>query len=77
MLIIELRSRRNYELVQSYLATFLKEHRNKLWNADDFNENLASTLEELRNELCSSWDDLNTLLISNCTVLQWLKSALL
>ncbi|VDN40803.1 unnamed protein product [Gongylonema pulchrum] len=77
MLLVVLRSHRDFELVQSYLAAFLRIHRNKLWTSDAEAEDLEKTLDELRNELRSSWERMDQLLLDNASMIQWIKTALL
>ncbi|VDN31769.1 unnamed protein product [Gongylonema pulchrum] len=77
MLLVVLRSHRDFELVQAYLAAFLRIHRNKLWTSDAETENLEKTLDELRNELRSSWERMDQLLLDNASMIQWIKTALL
>lgn len=77
MLLVILRSHRDFELVQSYLAAFLKIHRSKLWTSSTEGVDLDKTLGDLRDELKNSWEELDRLLLDNASVIQWIKTALL
>ncbi|VDM96335.1 unnamed protein product [Thelazia callipaeda] len=73
-----LQSHRDFELVQAYLATFLKVHRNKLWvYHGNGNGDLSEMLEKLRNEVENSWKEVDSLMLQNVSLVQWIKTALL
>ncbi|CAG9540081.1 unnamed protein product [Cercopithifilaria johnstoni] len=77
MLLAVLRSHRDFELVQAYLAAFLKINRNKLWSSCIKNDDLNRTLGKLNDELKKSWEEIDRLMLHNASLLQWIKTALL
>lgn len=77
MLLTVLRRHYDFELVQTYLAVFLKTHRNKLWTNCFKDDNLGKILGILNDELRDSWDEIDRLMIQNASLLQYIKTALL
>lgn len=77
MLLTVLRNHRDFELVQAYLAAFLKINRNKLWVSCIKDDDLDRTLGEVNDELKKSWEEIDRLMLHNATLLQWIKTALL
>uniref|UniRef100_A0A0R3RVD1 Utp21 domain-containing protein n=1 Tax=Elaeophora elaphi TaxID=1147741 RepID=A0A0R3RVD1_9BILA len=77
MLLTVLRSRCDFELVQAYLAAFLKINRNKLWVSCIQDDDLSRTLGKLNDELKKSWEEIDRLMLQNASLLQWIKTALL
>ncbi|CAD6195675.1 unnamed protein product [Caenorhabditis auriculariae] len=76
MLLEVLKTRRDFELVQAYLATALKIHRREFW-ANDSNEEMSSALEELAAEQTAAWREYESLLLHDTAVVLWVKNALL
>ncbi|XGW26627.1 hypothetical protein V3C99_007325 [Haemonchus contortus] len=80
MLTEALKTRKDFELVQAYLATTMKIHRSSLWKNEDQNEGvdeLAQVLEELSIEEERVWSDYDQVMVQNAAVAQWVKNALL
>uniref|UniRef100_F1KV81 WD repeat-containing protein 36 n=1 Tax=Ascaris suum TaxID=6253 RepID=F1KV81_ASCSU len=77
MLLAVMRTGRDFELVQSYLATFLKIHRAILWLSEDGDTELTNLLEELLEEEKHLWMPLDALIADNVAIIQWTKSALI
>ncbi|VBB26808.1 unnamed protein product [Acanthocheilonema viteae] len=77
MLLTVLSSHRDFELVQAYLAAFLKIKRNKLWTSCIKDDDLGTTLGKLSDELKKSWGEVDRLMLNNASLLQWIKTALL
>ncbi|MFH4980109.1 hypothetical protein AB6A40_006818 [Gnathostoma spinigerum] len=76
MLLFVLRRHQNFDLVQSYLATFLGFHRDILWQQEtEETSELTTVLLILSEELNSSWDDLDATVLDNSAMIQWIKSA--
>ncbi|VDM39838.1 unnamed protein product [Toxocara canis] len=76
MLLTTLRTGRDFELVQSYLATCLKIHRDLLWTCDSEDVELSVVLDELLQEQKRLWTTLGELFADNSAIIQWTKSAL-
>ncbi|KAK6112678.1 Utp21 specific WD40 associated putative domain family protein [Brugia pahangi] len=77
MLLTVLRNHRDFELVQTYLAAFLKINRSKLWISCIKDDDLDKTLSKLSDELRMSWEEIDRLMLLNASLLQWIKTALL
>ncbi|KAK5965407.1 WD repeat-containing protein 36 [Trichostrongylus colubriformis] len=80
MLTEVLRTRKDFELVQAYMATAIKIHRSSLWKKDDQSEGvdeLMKALEELSVEEEHVWLDYDQVMVQNAAVAQWVKNALL
>lgn len=77
MLLAVLRNHRDFELIQGYLAAFLKINRNKLWTSYVTDDDLGRTLSMLNDELKKSWEEIDRLMLNNASLLQWIKTALL
>nr|CDJ91112.1 WD40 repeat and Small-subunit processome domain containing protein [Haemonchus contortus]CDJ91115.1 WD40 repeat and Small-subunit processome domain containing protein [Haemonchus contortus] len=80
MLTEALKTRKDFELVQAYLATAMKIHRSSLWKNEDQTEGvdeLAEVLEELSIEEERVWSDYDQVIVQNAAVAQWVKNALL
>ncbi|CAJ0595033.1 unnamed protein product [Cylicocyclus nassatus] len=67
-----LKTRKDFDLVQAYLATFLKIHRSTLWRKedDDRGEDLSEVLEELSALEECVWADYEQVLVENAAVVQ-------
>ncbi|CAB3409631.1 unnamed protein product [Caenorhabditis bovis] len=72
-----LKTRRDFELVQSYMATAIKIHRTKLWSNEDGNDELQEVLGELMRLQLNAWGEYEDLLMEDTAVVQWIKNALL
>lgn len=76
-----LKTRKDFELVQAYLATAIKIHRLALWQSDSENpsqvDELTTVLEELSLEEERVWSDYDQVMVQNAAVAQWVKNALL
>ncbi|PIC32318.1 hypothetical protein B9Z55_012692 [Caenorhabditis nigoni] len=84
MLLEVLKTKKNFELVQSYAVTALKTHRSIVWstkNGDDVaspeDEELTEVLEEFYKYEKENWNELEDLFVENMAVVQWIKNALL
>nr|CDJ82244.1 WD40 repeat and Small-subunit processome domain containing protein [Haemonchus contortus] len=80
MLTEALKTRKDFELVQAYLATAMKIHRSSLWKNENQTEGvdeLAEVLEELSIEEERVWSDYDQVMVQNAAVAQWVKNALL
>ncbi|ETN70288.1 Utp21 specific WD40 associated domain protein [Necator americanus] len=75
-----LKTRRDFDLVQAYLATALKIHRSALWQEEDDAreaEQLTNALEELSLEQERIWSEYDKVMVENAAVTQWVKNALI
>ncbi|KAK6058987.1 Utp21 specific WD40 associated domain protein [Cooperia oncophora] len=80
MLTEVLKTRKDFELVQAYMATAIKIHRSSLWKKEDQSEGvdeLVKVLEELSIEEERVWSDYDQTMVQNAAVAQWVKNALL
>jgi len=74
MLCNVLETRRDFELVQSYMATFFNAHVGELWTVVD--DDLTQELERLLGLQGEAWTGVQDLLDSNASLVQWIRSAL-
>ncbi|KAH7729523.1 Utp21 specific WD40 associated domain containing protein [Aphelenchoides avenae] len=81
MLAAVLKTRNDFELAVSYLATFLKIHREHLWKAeslsDDDTDSLTKKLHEVLQIQDSVWSEVQQSIEESTSVTQWVKSAVL
>lgn len=68
-----LRTRQDFELIQSYLGLFLKVHADTMATEEAFLEELVSIAEEQQN----SWKDLETAFNQSLCIVNYLRSAVL
>lgn len=71
-----MKTRKEYDLVQAYLASAIKIHRATLWSSDT-PVTLDSVIEELSQELEKSWTPFEEAMTENAAIIQWVKNALL
>ncbi|KAJ1374073.1 hypothetical protein KIN20_036666 [Parelaphostrongylus tenuis] len=79
MLTEVLRNRRDFDLVQAYLATSIRIHRSTLWRSDKGDkevDELLKTIEDLSLEEESVWSGYDQIMLENAAVAQWIKNAL-
>ncbi|KAK6032670.1 WD domain, G-beta repeat protein [Ostertagia ostertagi] len=75
-----LKTRKDFELVQAYMATAIKIHRSSLWKNEGQSketDELLKVLEELSVEEEHVWSDYDQVMVQNAAVAQWVKNALL
>ncbi|CAJ0952393.1 unnamed protein product, partial [Mesorhabditis belari] len=72
-----LKTRKNFDLVQAYLASAMKIHRSVFWKKDDESPEMTEILEELSRTQDEAWAELDQLMVKNASVIQWAKNALL
>lgn len=72
-----MKTRTDFDLVQSYLAAFIKIHRAELWGSEIEDKNLPLLIDELSLECDRAWQPLDDVLIDNAAVIQWIKNALI
>lgn len=78
MLIHMLEKRQDLDICQSYLNTFLRVHREKLWNyEDEESEMLTTGMVTIKNQLNQANIQLKLTVSENLAVLQWIKSAVI
>ncbi|VDM72405.1 unnamed protein product [Strongylus vulgaris] len=78
MLTEVLKTKKNFDLVQAYLAAAIKIHRATLWLGEENGEDeLAKVLEELSTEEECIWSDYDQVMVENASVTLWVKNALL
>ncbi|KJH51737.1 Utp21 specific WD40 associated domain protein [Dictyocaulus viviparus] len=81
MLTEVLKGRRDFELVQAYLATSIRIHRSSLWYGhEDKTENgdeLSNVLQDLYMEITHAWSNYDEIMVENAAVAQWIKNALI
>ncbi|PAV89950.1 hypothetical protein WR25_10534 [Diploscapter pachys] len=79
MLLEMLKERRDFDIVQSLMASAVKIHRSELWEEQDDEDSKALTriLEEIEIEQEKVWSPFENLLGQNATLIQWVKNALL
>uniref|UniRef100_A0A0K0DP03 Utp21 domain-containing protein n=1 Tax=Angiostrongylus cantonensis TaxID=6313 RepID=A0A0K0DP03_ANGCA len=80
MLTEVLKTRRDFDLVQAYLAASIKIHRSSLWRSDEGDkevDELLKTLEDLSLEEEFGWSNYDQIMVENAAVAQWIKNALI
>ncbi|EPB75588.1 hypothetical protein ANCCEY_05322 [Ancylostoma ceylanicum] len=80
MLTEVLKTRKDFDLVQAYLATAMKIHRSTLWRKEGDEkgaDELTSVLEELSLEEERIWSQYDQVIVENAAVTQWVKNALI
>ena len=79
MLITVLESRKDLDVCQSYLNTFIRLHRETLWNFDAEEEEesreLTDEMSLIRDQLREALRQLKLTVDENLAILQWIKSA--
>ncbi|VDM58338.1 unnamed protein product [Angiostrongylus costaricensis] len=74
-----LKTRRDFDLVQAYLAASIKIHRSSLWRSDEGDkevDELLKILEDLSLEEEFGWSNYDQIMVENAAVAQWIKNAL-
>ncbi|VDN57379.1 unnamed protein product [Dracunculus medinensis] len=80
MLLSVLKSHQDFELVQSFLASYLTIHYETLWNSSELSGDDDDKITEILIELCDEEKNasyLDELVLENIAVIQYIKSALL
>ncbi|RCN48975.1 Utp21 specific WD40 associated domain protein [Ancylostoma caninum] len=80
MLAEVLKTRKDFDLVQAYLATAMKIHRSTLWRKEGDKkeaDELTNVLEELSLEEERIWSEYDQVIVENAAVTHWVKNALI
>ncbi|KIH61397.1 hypothetical protein ANCDUO_08334 [Ancylostoma duodenale] len=80
MLTEVLKTRKDFDLVQAYLATAMKIHRSTLWRKEGDEkeaDELTNVLEELSLQEERIWSEYDQVIVENAAVTQWVKNALI